>query len=473
MCGDDTMTMPFDDNQQKVLEMLQIDIDKLQSFNIFYKDNILCIDVKLKRSIHQCPVCSTQTSKISCYTIKKIKHSILSTAPCIIYYHARRYICPVCHKTFYEDNPFCFNGEHSSAATVYCVLSDLKAPQETFKSIGERYHISPSTVVNIFDRHVSFPRHPLPRILSIDEVYVPTSEGNKYLCVLMDFESMNIVDVLPSRKKHDLINYFSMISREERCNVEMLSADMWVSYHDVARIMLPSCQTSVDKFHLLMELSKLITVIRVRTMKKYGHIKTHFQNEKKERKLSPDEECIYSQAYINYYALKKFNWLFFTKNEYYFDANTKKRYNKVFHRYMNYLDIYDHMIHCDPELEKALFLKDDFESFYAKCDYDNASSEIDKLISDFRKSDILEMKHFAGTLAQWKKEIVSSFIPIDEKGTRINNSRIESINKKIKTLKRCANGYRSFDRLRNRIIFCCNKDAKFSISPIPKGKEKI
>lgn len=228
----DTLIMPSR-QYQKVLDILQLDIDILQDFDVSCKDRHIHINVTLKKKIHSCPVCSSPTAKTYNYVNKKIRHTVLHTAPCTIHYRARRYICPVCHKTFYENNLFPFDGEHSSAATVYCVLSDLKSPQGTFRSIAQRYHMAASTVVSIFDRHVDIPRLPLPRVLSIDEVYVPTDESNKYLCVLMNFETMEIVDVLPSRKKADLINYLSATPRDERCNVEIVSADMWELSEDL------------------------------------------------------------------------------------------------------------------------------------------------------------------------------------------------------------------------------------------------
>ena len=120
-------------------------------------------------------------------------------------------------------NPFTFRKKRISAATIYSVLADLKNPNETFKSVGERYHLSTSSVINIFHRYINTPRATLPAVLSIDEVYVPTSDRNKYLCILMDFKSMKIVDVLESRQKQFLSNYFHDIPLNERDNVKVMS----------------------------------------------------------------------------------------------------------------------------------------------------------------------------------------------------------------------------------------------------------
>ena len=64
-------------------------------------------------------------------------------------------------------------------------------------------------------------------------------------------------------------------------------------------------------------------------------------------------------------------------------------------------------------------------------------------------------------LANWKKEIVNSFIIFD--GKRINNSYIESRNKQIASLMYNANGLSNFKRTRNRLMYCINKNDSYSI----------
>lgn len=77
--------------------------------------------------------------------------------------------CPICHTTYYEINPFVFKRMRISSSVILCVMKDLTKPSETFVSIAERYHISPTTVASIFDATVNIPRAKLPRIMSTDE----------------------------------------------------------------------------------------------------------------------------------------------------------------------------------------------------------------------------------------------------------------------------------------------------------------
>ena len=58
-------------------------------------------------------------------------------------------------------------------------------------------------------------------------------------------------------------------------------------------------------------------------------------------------------------------------------------------------------------------------------------------------------------LLNWKDEIINSFTIIDSNGNnrRLSNGPIESINRKIKDLKRLGRGFRNFEHFRNRFLY--------------------
>ena len=60
-------------------------------------------------------------------------------------------------------------------------------------------------------------------------------------------------------------------------------------------------------------------------------------------------------------------------------------------------------------------------------------------------------------LKNWRTEILNSFIPVDNR--RISNGPIESINGRIKILLKTSLKYKNFERLKNRIMYCINKDS--------------
>lgn len=458
----DTLTTPKNIiSQDDFLNFFNIDSNNVEEFSIFHSKDGVSIDVTLKRSFHQCPVCLNMTDKVKDYSIKKINHSILASGQCTITYRARRYRCPKCHKTFMEHNPFTVAGSRISLATVYNILEDLRKPNVTFKDVADRYHVSQTTAAHIFDSFVSVSRRPLPEYLLLDEAYAFKSANSKYVCVLVDFETQNIVDVLPSRRKQTLMDYFFNIPLAERKKVKIVSFDMWETYRIISKIMFPNAICAVDHFHVKQEFSRKLDRIRIDVMNQYHSRKKYL--EKKEDK-SEAEKLELIEASRHYYALKKFNWMFFTNDNRIFDPNIEKKYNTVLEGYYNYYDIFDYMVRKDAVLDLAYDLKYELDKFYSRSTEKNALNRIENLIIYFKNSQIKEMIEFGNTLSKWKYEIVNSFVPAN--GRRISNGLIENRNKAIKLLKHSSNGYLNWNRFRTRIMFSLNNDTTYHMYPI-------
>lgn len=443
-------------HERYILQLFNLeDKDVLSiSYNPVKDNDIAHVTVKLVNHPFPCPHCGWEKPKIKEYIEKHITHSLLNDRSCILIYKARRYICPVCHRTFYEDNPFSFRAKKISSLTVYNVLEALKDFNETFASVARRFYISPTSAASIFDAHVDISRKPLPAHLCIDEVYAFKSRESKYVCVLLDYKTQEVIDVLPSRRKPYLTDYFCSIPREEREKVQFVSYDMWDAYRDIARIFFPASMGCVDHYHIIQEMNRRLDRVRIRVMKSF-------------RKGSD-----------GYYLLKKFNWLLFKNDSKLFDPNAEKKYNHHFKIRMNYYDIYLKLRDVHPHLKAAWSLKDDIVNFYDTSAYKNAMENLMILIQKLYQCDIEELQSFGETLSKWKKEIVNSFIIVDytykvdkdtgevvSKAKKMNNGIVENRNKIIKCVKNNANGYANWTRFRNRLLYVLNKDSTFRLYP--------
>ncbi len=210
----------------------------------------------------------------------------MTTTNCYIIYHARRYQCPHCKKTFYENNPFTFGGR-LSVATVFNVLRDLKSPNATFTDVARRYGISATSVINIFDRHVHISRRQLPECLALDEVYAFKSHDSDYVCVIMDYLDKKIVDVLPSRRKYDLLNYFMLIPLEERKKVKYVSFDMWETYRIVTKHVFPEACCIADHYHIIQELNRRVDRVRIRVQNRFRKTINTLKPKKNNKTITP------------------------------------------------------------------------------------------------------------------------------------------------------------------------------------------
>lgn len=108
-------------------------------------------------------------------------------------------------------------------------------------------------------------------------------------------------------------------------------------------------------------------------------------------------------------------------------------------------------------LKKAYQWKEDYLDFNEDCQYGQASQKYDELYSELMEMNINEFKEIVNLLQNWRTEILNSFIRIEKR--RISNGPVESINGRIKILLKTSLKYKNFERLRNRIMFCINKDS--------------
>ncbi|MEF9892070.1 MAG: transposase [Anaerorhabdus sp.] len=64
-------------------------------------------------------------------------------------------------------------------------------------------------------------------MLCIDEIHISmVLYKSRYICVLIDWNKDDLIEVLPSRKKEDLKRYFDTIPKEKLALVNYVSMDM-------------------------------------------------------------------------------------------------------------------------------------------------------------------------------------------------------------------------------------------------------
>lgn len=469
--------MPLSNEQIETLALFNVDPDTVEDFSFTNVDGQSFGYILLCDQRPPCPDCHNEDVKIKGYELKRINYGVLADRKLILIYRARRYICPVCRRTFYEPNPFCYKSMKISAMTVKNVLRDLKSQSETFTSVAQRYHISPTSVASIFDQHVQMDRLPLPEMIIIDETYafVHKGEKSKYVFTILDYVTQEPIDILPSRKLNYLKSYFLNIPKEERDKVKMFATDMNAEYRTLIRDIFPKTIHSADRFHVTMECSRKTDDVRKRVMKK---IPKHIKNT---NQLTPE-----------YYLLKEFSWLIFKRPDAkdsdgkpYLDPNRERRMNRKLQRMLNYYDIRVLIEAIDPDLKAAWRLKDYLVDFYSENTYDTAPEALRDLIHDFSSSNIEEMRHFGRTLRNWSAEIINSFIVVGnsyrvDKETgqvviserKLNTGILESRNSIIKTIKKNSNGYSCWDRFRNRCLYVLRHNAAPRLNPIARKEKK-
>ena len=411
-----------------VLDIKQEIVKSIDSYTL--KNNTLVIRITLNQKHLPCPKCGQLTSSVKDYNEKLIKHALFNHRACLIHYRKRRYTCVPCIHHFYEEDPFTAANDKISKLTIMNILKDLKVVSTTFKEVAQRNLVTDTTVMNIFDTYVDIPRNKLPEVLCIDEIYSNRSKKNKYDCVLMNFETSEIIDVLPSRHLYELRKYFSEIDLVEREKVKVASIDMWDSYKTITVQYLKNAIICVDSFHVMKSINDALNQIRRRVM-----------NKQKENSNS-------------YYLLKKFWWVI-TKNE--TDLSYQLRSNRKLKRQLSQRDILNEIRKIDPDIAIAHAIKEKYSYLNGHCNLSNIATHLSDFLNELASIPIDELQTVYKTIKNWKPEIINSFTVMY--GRRVSNGPIESLNGRIKTIKKCGNGFTNFKRFRNRVMYALNKTA--------------
>ena len=128
---------------------------------------------------------------------------------------------------------------------------------------------------------------------------------------------------------------------------------------------------------------------------------------------------------------------------------------------MNTYDYEDALFRIDPNLREFRDLKEMYVQFNSRNGGNPllARNELKELIQTYKSSRFEIFRDFAALLEKFENPIVNSFIMVEKIGngkiydTRLSNGPIESINRKVKDLKRLGRGFRNFDHFRNRFLF--------------------
>ena len=398
--------------------------------NIQKERGIIEVELKNKRDKVRCPICNKFTSSIH-DKLKPIRSKYLDSCGervnLIIY--KRRFHCYNCNKIFTEQmNLNTKNGSISNKIKIQ-IRRDLLDYNLTIDKIAVKNHVSKYIVRKELEEATQLipdNQKNLPKVISFDEFKADTEEG-KYAFILNDPIHKKVLDVLPSRKKERLIQYFTYT--ENRRSVEYIISDMYEPYLLVQKTMFPHAKYIVDKFHYIRYVMKALDDIRIRLQRDYGE-------KSKEYKLLKNKKNV---ALLRKYS-NDISW--WVEVERYRNGHIVKVLPG---------EIIQELLSINEDLRKGYQLKELFLDIVNHAPLDDVKRQLKCFIELCRESKIEEMMEASNTIENWLEYIVNSFID-----KRYTNGFTEGINNKIKVIKRNAFGYKNFKFFRKRILYIFN-----------------
>ena len=127
----------------------------------------------------------------------------------------------------------------------------------------------------------------LPEHLAFDE-FKGVSKKLHFIC--LDGDSHQVVQILRTRFKPEILRYFYKFSPNARARVKTVTMDLNCYYPIVAQELFPNAQIVIDRFHMVQMLTRSFNSLRVQTMK-------HFKKQSREYKLLKSTWRLYLMKY--------------------------------------------------------------------------------------------------------------------------------------------------------------------------------
>ena len=159
----------------------------------------------------------------------------------------RRYRCTACGKTLFSTLPD-MDGKRFATSRLIRYLEE-RCLTQTFAELGRQVGVDERTVRHVFDDYVERMGQTIhfetPEILGIDELKII----GQYRAMITNVEKLALYDMLPTRKKADLIDYFKRLPDKHK--VQVLTMDLWNVYRQVAEAQFPGRIIVADRWHVL------------------------------------------------------------------------------------------------------------------------------------------------------------------------------------------------------------------------------
>lgn len=312
------------------------------------------------------------------------------------------------------------------------ITEELKT-KATFSEIAKRHNLSATYIIKVFDDVYTYvPRGNFSSIMCIDEFYFSRKADFKYCCCLIDFQKRELLDIIQSRQKPFLDDYFSSISLKERSNVKYFVSDMYDGYAYVKNKYFPNAIHIIDLFHVIRLLTNAInsirnSVVKQRTTDDYI---TRFMKNKWKCFL-----CRYEDIPDKYYSPQSDDGV-------------------VYH----YDQLVTESIKTDQDLWEGWNVLQDIFHYKWFGTYEDSLRFIEQISKRLKDTNDERLKNVGNSYYSWRFEIASGFAKNEYK-IHISNGIAECINNNIKTIIKSSYGYRNFDRFRKRclIMYLYNK----------------
>lgn len=441
-----------------ITELLNLEDSEITISDISIQDTKKILTLETPPSVHFCPSCGFRMHSRG---IKKrtIAHPILQdNYELVLILKQRRWRCTNVDCAYETNENFRFvnRSRRVTNATDMLIVAAYKDLSASSVAIANKFHVSDTHAMDIFDRYVKMDRLKLTDIISVDEVHLDMDPHCKYALVIQNFYTGEPIDLLSSRRTNVTEPYFVSLPPEERNSVRYLISDMYNPYLAFVDKYFPNAVPVVDSFHVIQWITHSIDQYIRQLIKKFRQRDRKLEDQLSREHLKPVSLPMSDELYL----LQKYRWLILS-NQSNIRYHSDPRMDPHFRCLMNTYDYEYALFSIDPDLEDFRDLKELYVQFNARNAGKplEAAAELDELIDRYICCEHEIFRNFGGLLRRYHDPIINSFVMVEKHGpggiynSRLSNGPIESLNRKVKDLKRLGRGFRNFEHFRNRFLY--------------------
>ncbi|EGP65249.1 ISL3 family transposase [Streptococcus mitis] len=399
-----------------ITKLLDIKDPNIQFIDIINRDTHKEIIARLDYDAPSCPYCGSQMKKYDFQKPSKIPYLKTTGRPTRILLKKRRFKCYHCSKVMVAETSL-VKKNHQIPRIINQKIAQKLIEKTSMTDIAHQLAISTSTVIrklNDFRFKPDFSY--LPEIMSWDE-YAFTK--GKMSFIAQNFDNLNIITVLEGRTQAIIRNHFLRYDRAVRCQVKIITMDMFSPYYDLAKQLFPNAKIVLDRFHIVQHMSRAMSRMRVQIMNQF-HRKSH-----------------------EYKATKRY-WKLIQQDSR--KLSDKRFYRPTFRMHLTNKEILDKLLSYSEDLKHHY-------NVYQLLLFHFQNKEADKffgLIEDNLKLVHPLFQTVFKTFLKDKEKIVNALqLPY-------SNAKLEATNNLIKLIKRNAFGFRNFENFKKRIFIALN-----------------
>lgn len=383
-----------------------LEIDEYKILQVYENEKELIIRLRpLKRRI-TCPnCCKSNLSRHANGTWKIKKHSHFQEK--IIYLEVKRdrLKCLTCNHVFSQELPQIPKYARKTNNFVKQSLAYLS--KNSFKEVEKVNKVGYGLLKNQLYDYVDPHRLLNEKIKALNKqknIFLgfdgQSFRGTDMILTVTDIFKNNLITILPSETKKDLLIFLKNLSKNTRLKVKAIAMDMTNKHKKLLEQYFPNACIVTDKYHLIQYF--------IRQM----------QNTRK---------ILQSARKVDIPIKKEM------------DTNIEDLTGKQQLKMLKYFMLY-------PKLREAYLFKEKIRSIYRVSKHSKVLRKFKILKNELLKSDNSYMKDLAKTMNNWETEILNYF------KYRITNAYTEGIHTKCKLIKRKSFGFRNVNTYVRKLI---------------------